>query len=294
MTTNISKLCADHVRNYVSSQKNLKLKASHARELVAAFFGYKSHAALLAGKRFSVSDINKAEVLVPDQELFQDRSAKLSGLPQRLEPYEVYSQIRLFLQSSDIILADVSDMGSLEEFITSDLLLAHDGFLMDELSGPMAELNAGFHSDFPYFENIEILEEDGHIEFLADGEYIGEPDDDRPYNGHKIKFAVRVTMERSGCFIGYKNLDVEANPNIYQWRDPRFDDEPVILNPKEQFLAETGGFFFGETMDEFQDRQSQIQSIRSRIDNGEATAKDIDELAALLGNDPDDEFRDTL
>ncbi len=45
MDDDISKLCADFLR-----ANHEGLRASHARELVAAFFGYKSHAALLADK----------------------------------------------------------------------------------------------------------------------------------------------------------------------------------------------------------------------------------------------------
>jgi len=52
VNTDLSKLCADFLRASYKSQTLGKLKASHARELVAAFFGYKSHAALLAEKNY--------------------------------------------------------------------------------------------------------------------------------------------------------------------------------------------------------------------------------------------------
>lgn len=41
-----------------------KLKATHARELIAALFGYRSHAALLADEDYSLDQIDRAYILV--------------------------------------------------------------------------------------------------------------------------------------------------------------------------------------------------------------------------------------
>src|SRR5581483_726450 len=81
MSTDLSKICADFIRSHVLTQSGAKLKASHARELVAAFFGYKSHAALLAEKDFPLSALSDADVMVPAVALIESRRADLEGLP---------------------------------------------------------------------------------------------------------------------------------------------------------------------------------------------------------------------
>lgn len=62
----------------------LKTKASHARELVAAFFGYKSHAALMAEKIYPLDQLDEASIFIPDIPLMNDRRSKLNGLPNDL------------------------------------------------------------------------------------------------------------------------------------------------------------------------------------------------------------------
>lgn len=59
----ITKLCADHLRAFVNDNHGVKLKASHAHELVAAFFGYKSRAALLADTRHPLSNLTSAALI---------------------------------------------------------------------------------------------------------------------------------------------------------------------------------------------------------------------------------------
>ncbi|EFF9634472.1 hypothetical protein GLS05_24690, partial [Escherichia coli] len=80
MSTDLSKLCADFLRQNHVSQSTEKLKASHARELVAAFFGYKSHAALMAEKTYPLVQLEEAYIFIPDIPLMNDRRSKLNGL----------------------------------------------------------------------------------------------------------------------------------------------------------------------------------------------------------------------
>ncbi|HGN1707579.1 MULTISPECIES: hypothetical protein [Providencia] len=84
MNINLSKLCADFLRQNHASQSTEKLKASHARELVAAYFGYKSHAALMAEKTYSQVLLEKAYIFTPNIPLMNDRRSKLNGLPNDL------------------------------------------------------------------------------------------------------------------------------------------------------------------------------------------------------------------
>src|SRR5262249_1765387 len=77
----------------------VKLKASHAHELVAAYVGYQSRAAMLADTRYPVSNLDKAGVLVlMDTAFIEQRRRCLqdlpSGLPDNQElGVQVYSSL---------------------------------------------------------------------------------------------------------------------------------------------------------------------------------------------------------
>ncbi len=66
MQQDITKLCADSLRDFTNDKFGIKLKASHAHELVAALFGYKSRAALLADTEHSLDNLRQAEFIVLD------------------------------------------------------------------------------------------------------------------------------------------------------------------------------------------------------------------------------------
>jgi hypothetical protein len=60
----ISKRCADSLRTLTKEQFGIKLKAAHAHELVAAYFGYNSKNAMLADEKYPISNLEKAKVIV--------------------------------------------------------------------------------------------------------------------------------------------------------------------------------------------------------------------------------------
>lgn len=66
MSDDITKLCADSLRAFAENKYGVKLKSSHAHELVAGFFGYKSKAALLADSQHPLSNLRQAEFIVFD------------------------------------------------------------------------------------------------------------------------------------------------------------------------------------------------------------------------------------
>ena len=82
MQHEIFKLCADSLRTFSKEKYDIKLKAAHAHELVAAFFGYKSKNAMLADTKYPVSNLDQAEIIVmiPDGDIDQRRN-NLQGLP---------------------------------------------------------------------------------------------------------------------------------------------------------------------------------------------------------------------
>jgi hypothetical protein len=85
MSTDIPKICADSLRNSLKEKHGAKLKAAHAHELVAAYFGYKSKNALLADKTHPISNLPKAQVviMVPKEDI-DERRACLDDLPAEL------------------------------------------------------------------------------------------------------------------------------------------------------------------------------------------------------------------
>lgn len=85
MNTVLSKVCSDSLRNFAQEKHGVKLKASHAHELAAAYFGYKSKNAMLADEKFPLKNLIQAEVVVmtPD-EVIDKRRASLEGLPAGL------------------------------------------------------------------------------------------------------------------------------------------------------------------------------------------------------------------
>jgi hypothetical protein len=85
MNQDISKLCADSLRSSLKNKYAIQLKAAHAHELVAAYFGYRSKNALLSDRKYPISDISKSKVVVmiPDSDI-DNRRACLDELPENL------------------------------------------------------------------------------------------------------------------------------------------------------------------------------------------------------------------
>src|SRR5580693_8845850 len=108
MVIDVSKACADYLRAQYLSQTGNKLKATHAHELTAAFFGYQSRAALLAENEHPVSDLKYAKVLAPNIALMEQRRRHLSGLPQDLpSSKDLAIDIAKFLESQGAFSGEV-------------------------------------------------------------------------------------------------------------------------------------------------------------------------------------------
>lgn len=89
MQLEITKECADSLRSFTQNKFGIQLKSSHAHELVAAYFGYSSRAALLADTKCPISNLREAEfiVLTPTT-LIKERCKDFHGLPENL-PHEL-------------------------------------------------------------------------------------------------------------------------------------------------------------------------------------------------------------
>ena len=85
MQQNISKLCADSLRTLVKKKYGVKLKAAHAHELAAAYFGYSSKNAMLADTKYPITNLAQAEIIVMTSDDVVDRRRNdLQGLSSEL------------------------------------------------------------------------------------------------------------------------------------------------------------------------------------------------------------------
>ena len=288
MRTDVSKLCADFLRNSYASETGAKLKASHARELVAAFFGYKSHAALIAEKAYPLTNLEDAEILVPDIPLVVHRCSRLKELPSDLfSPLEMSSRIGTFLSENGYFNGTVWLYESIETYVTDILLINNDSLLIDELSGVIAVTNAEF-GDFPDYESSEISDTSDTLVIDVSGKLRGTQLEDKLFYGDTIDLKVKVTLYRIAGKRGFSGFDVKTEGSVNDdWADPQVRYEVPNIRPKEQFLEMTGGFRFGETQEQLENRLAEIHTIRNRISDGEAKEKDIDRLSHLFGKEYD-------
>ncbi len=288
MSSYLSKYCADFIRASYNHVYGGKLKASHARELVAAFFGYKSHAALIAEKTYPLTRLAEARILVPDIPLLEKRRLCLKGLPEDLPTsQELASELSSFLQDQSYFGGDVWLYESLETYVMEKLLIENDHIVMDELSGVMAETNAFF--DEAYYETASISDDGDNLVITVDGAYSGTSHDDKPFCGDQIDMRVTVTLYRIAGRRGFQDFDISAGGAVNDdWVDPELKYGTIpAQRPKDQFIEMTGGFRIGESPDQFQQRQKKIQAIREKISVGTATVQDIDVMSKLLGTEED-------
>jgi hypothetical protein len=208
----IQKQCADFLRSTYRNLANGKLGSGHAHEIVAAYFGYGSAAALQAERQYLLSSLDQAEFLIPDLGQLRRRIPQLTGLPQGLPGApELAEQITEFLTDRRLFPGAVWQRDNLEDsiniFIQENASLVEDG-----LSGEIAETNA-------YFDDLNIDEVDCSFRNDAlvaelSGKLNGENDPDRPYSGTSIVFTSLVTFPRVAGRFGYGSPEVETSGSI--------------------------------------------------------------------------------
>lgn len=86
----ITKRCADSLRAFTNDNYGIKLKAAHAHELVAAFFGYKSKNAMLADTLHPLSNLSQAEFII-----FDPTPCNTGFVDQRLKDFK-YDYLNAF------------------------------------------------------------------------------------------------------------------------------------------------------------------------------------------------------
>lgn len=85
MQLEITKRCADSLRSFSQNNFGIQIKSSHAHELVAAYLGYSSRAALLADSKCPIINLRQADILVlTPTATIKERRTELKGLPEDL------------------------------------------------------------------------------------------------------------------------------------------------------------------------------------------------------------------
>lgn len=222
MQIDISKACSDFVRSEYLAIGGEKLKASHSRELTAAFFGYNTHAALLAEKNYPLERLGEAEVLVPNVRLIDQRRQALAGLPADLFPSrELATKITSFLQEQNCFGGKVWLYESLEMYVTEVLLIEEDSRILDELAGVMTETNANFDREFGSYESAELIEGDDSVRLEVEGQYHGSADPERPFCGDQIDLTVTVNLPRVAGRVAFAYPHILATGTVNDdWVDP--------------------------------------------------------------------------
>jgi len=192
----ISKDCADFLRQFHSTTFGQKLKATHAREIVAAYFGYKSHAAQLAETLFPISELGAASILVPDVSCIAWRLQRLNGLPSNIpEAYQLARVLSDFLVRAGTFAGKVWLYDSLGSYVVEEYLRDNHGVIEDEVSGAMASTNAIF-DEYPEYDEPRVSDNGDNVQILVAGTMYGSSDQDRPYSGHEIGVSATVTLDR--------------------------------------------------------------------------------------------------
>ncbi len=206
----ISKECTDFLRDHHMTSYGQKLKATHAREIVAAFFGYKSHAAQLAETQFPLSEIEVANILAPDVPRIEWRIARLNGLPSNLpEAYELARVLGEFLVRQDMFQGRVWLYDSLGSYVVEELLQENHSFIEDEMSGEMASTNAIF-DEYPEYEPPAVTHNGDNVQVIAQGTMYGSQDLDRPYSGHEVGINVIVTLHRVAGHVCFMEPEIDV------------------------------------------------------------------------------------
>ena len=107
MQLELTKRCADSLRLFIQTKFGIQIKSSHAHELVAAYMGYLSRAALLADSKCPITNLRQADILVltPTGPI-KERRTELKGLPENL-PDDIAEGVYLPLYNEKWILHNI-------------------------------------------------------------------------------------------------------------------------------------------------------------------------------------------
>lgn len=206
----IQKDCADYLRAYYRNLTGNKLGSGHAHELIAAFFGYPTAAAVQAEANYPLTNLNRAEILIPDLQRMDQRVQQLNGLPSDLPDVDdLATGLCSFLSVQGHFGGDVWQTRDLEEYINVDFIQKDPMMIEEELSSQTALTNAYF--DELYVEEVALEIGPDALVATATGSLNGDNDPDRVFYGDKVNFETQITFPRVAGRTAYERPEVETD-----------------------------------------------------------------------------------
>ncbi|MGI9374915.1 MAG: hypothetical protein ACR2PC_02280 [Tsuneonella suprasediminis] len=218
----IQKECADHLRQTYRHLTNEKLGSGHAHEIVAAFFGYGSAAALRTELKYQLDELNRANILIPHLALMDQRVQQLQGLHAELpEVDDLASQLCDFLRAQGHFSGTVWHTRDVEDYINSDFIQNDPMMIEDDLSSEIATTNAYF--DELYIDEVALDIGQEALVALISGSLNGETDQDRAFHGDSIAFTTVMTFQRVAGRVAYEKPELETSGAVDMSK--YYDDE---------------------------------------------------------------------
>ncbi|WP_458759022.1 hypothetical protein ACSVBT_00220 [Afipia sp. TerB] len=201
----LSKRCADRLRIF-SENHGAKLRASHAHELVAAFVGYNSNAAMRADMLYPIENLNKADicVLVPSA-LIDQRRQCLQDLPSDLPDTHALGEA-LAPVIAEIFRGRVfATFSHLSEVLASEHLQRHGYSMLPANFGPFEKAHDIFSK--PLYEfNPTIHKTDSGVTLIVTNRYYGSVD----VHFQPIDVTITIELRRVAGHVGYTLSDISA------------------------------------------------------------------------------------
>lgn len=203
----IAKLSANYLR-HLSSNYGVKLKSTHAHELVASLFGYKSKATMLADTLCPIDHLPQAQYLVlPSMQLIAQRCNSLKDLPLNLPDNRILGE-ELFVYLISKCHFSGKTFAVWKEFadvLGTDYLLKHGNSILPFNFGP----NEIVHCDYykRVYECVPVTDVTGSdVKLSTNIRYSSSK-----INHESIDIRVNIKLQRIAGQIGYSNPDVSVS-----------------------------------------------------------------------------------
>ncbi|MGX8726469.1 hypothetical protein [Legionella pneumophila] len=201
----VAKLCADQLR-VISNNYGVKLKSSHAHELVAAFFGYKSKAALLSDTPASIENIGQAQifVLIPSS-FIEERRKCLVDLPFDLpDTNTLGKEMFTFLVAQKMLVSNsFPSWVDLSEALTKEYLQKNGHLILPRNFGPFEKARNIFNKPL-YDFNPSIENTDNGVKITVSNRYYGSSH----VNFQPIDVVLTIKLQRIAGHFGYAKPEI--------------------------------------------------------------------------------------
>ncbi|MFO3166334.1 hypothetical protein SCS40_00055 [Legionella pneumophila serogroup 1] len=210
----IAKLCADQLRA-ISNNYGVKLKSSHAHELVASFFGYKSKAALLSDTFTPIENIGQAEIFVLIPSAFiEERRKCLVDLPSDLpDTYTLGEEMFTFLAAQKMFIGNsFASWVHLAEELTNEYLQINGNLILPKNFRPSEHARNIFNK--PVYEFSPKLETtDNDVKLTVSNRYHGSSH----VHFQPIDVFLTIKLQRIAGHFGYAKpeislIDISSQP----------------------------------------------------------------------------------